>query len=87
MHQGPLTHTLGFLLPSFGMVTNVSIGKSFVAKVGGSSSMLHESNLLEFVFQGSLHGNERVVVHFIAISEEEDRKDAQAQLVPKCQLW
>ena len=43
--------------------------------------MLHESNLLEFVFQGSLHGNERVVVHFITIGEEEGGNDAQAQMV------
>ena len=43
--------------------------------------MLNESNLLEFIFQGSLHSNKRVAVHVITISEEKGRKDAQAQLV------
>ena len=42
----PLTHTLGFLVPSFSEVTNISIGQSFVIKVGGSSSMLHKLNLV-----------------------------------------
>ena len=59
----PLTHILGFFLPSFGEVANVGIGMSFVMKVGGSSSILHKSNLLEFIFQGSLHGDRRVVIH------------------------
>ena len=49
-----LTHTLVFLVPGFGKVTNISIGKSFAAEVGHFSSMLHESNFLEFIFQGSL---------------------------------
>ena len=54
----------------------ISIGKSFAAEMGCSSSMLYESNLLEFIFQGNLHSNKRVVVQFIAIGEEEGEKDA-----------
>ena len=34
----PLTHTLVFLVPSFGKVTDVGIDKSFAAEVGGSCS-------------------------------------------------
>ena len=65
----------------FDKVTNISIGRSSAAEVGGSSSMLHESNLLEFIFQGNLHSNKRVAGQFIAIGKEEGGKDAQAQPV------
>ena len=61
-NRRPLTHTLGFLVLSFGKVTNIRVGKSFAAEVGHSSSMLHESNLLELIFQGNLHSNKRVAV-------------------------
>ena len=77
----PLAHTLGFLVPSYGKVTDVGIGKSFAAEVGDSSSMLHKSSLLEFIFHSSLHGNKGVLVHLITVGKEEDRKDAHAQLV------
>ena len=62
----PLSHTLGFLVPGFSKVTNITIGMSFSEEVGHSSSMLHESNLLELVFQGNLHSNkkaERMLEH------------------------
>ena len=61
----PLAHTLGFLVLSFGKVTDVAVGKSFAAEVGGSSSMLHKSILPEFIFQSSLHGGKGVAVHLI----------------------
>ena len=72
----PLGHTLGFLVLSFSKVADVSVGKSFTVEVGGSCSMLHESNLLEFIFQSSLHGNKGVAVHLITAGEEEGGKDA-----------
>ena len=71
----PLTHTLVC------KVADVIIDKSFAAEVGSSSSMLHKSNLLEFIFQSIHHGDKGVVVHLIAIGKEEGREDAQAQLV------
>ena len=77
----PLIHTLGFLVLSFCKVPNISIGKSFAVVVGHSSSMLHQSNLLESIFQGNLHSNKRVVVQLVTISKEEGRKDARSQLV------
>ena len=56
----PLAHTLGFLVPSFGKVTDVSVGKSFAVEVGSSSGMLHKSNLLELIFESRTHGNKGV---------------------------
>ena len=77
----PLAHTLGFLVLSFSKVAVVGIDKSFAVEVGSSSSMLHKSNLLEFIFQSSLHGYKGVAVHLIAVGKEEGGEDAQAQLV------
>ena len=70
-------------LNNLGMITQshcYGIDKSFAVEVGSSSSMLHKSNLLEFIFQSSLHGYKGVAV-LLAVGKEEGGEDAQAQLV------